>query len=116
LGCGSSGSPRAQLFARRLTGPGTRINLTYDIQPLFRLGECREITHVQAEALATLFKTATDEESEALEFGQIILGKRHRRRRRTQIQNDRPRLDSGSCCRVVRIRAPHGARSHIWRW
>jgi len=78
---GSGGGSSAQLLTRRLTGPGTRINLAYDIQPFFGFGECREVTHVEAEPLAALFETAADEEGKALQLGQIGLCQRHRRRR-----------------------------------
>jgi hypothetical protein len=78
---GSRGGSSAQLLARRFAGPGTRINLANDIQPFFGFGECREVTHVEAEPLAALLETAADEEGEALQLGQIGLRQRHRRRR-----------------------------------
>jgi hypothetical protein len=81
LGGGSGGSSGAQLLARRFTGPGARIDLANDIQPFFGLGECREVTHVEAEPLAALLEAAADEEGKALQLGQIGLCQRHRRGR-----------------------------------
>ena len=70
---GSGSRASAQLFARRFTCPGARIYLAHDIQPLFGFGECREITHVEAESLATLLEAATDKECKALQLSQIGL-------------------------------------------
>ena len=77
----SGGCTSAQLFARRLTRPGARINLAHDIQPLFGFGECREVTHVEPEPLAAFLEAAADEEGKALQLSQIGLCKRHRRGR-----------------------------------
>jgi len=83
LGCfrGSGSRASAQLFARRFTRPGARINLAHHIQPLFGFGECREITHVEPESLATFLEAATDEECKALQLSQVGLCERHRRGR-----------------------------------
>jgi hypothetical protein len=72
---------RAQFLAWRFTGPCPWINLAHDVQPLFGLGERREVTHVETEALTTLFEAATHEKSEPLQLGQIGLCERHRCRR-----------------------------------
>jgi hypothetical protein len=75
LGCFRDSGSRAsaQLFARCFTRPGARINLAHHIQPLFRFGECREITHVEAESLAAFLEAATDKECKALQLSQIGL-------------------------------------------
>ena len=75
LSCFGGGGSRAsaQLFARRFTRPGARIDLAHDIQPLFGFGERREITHVEPESLATLLEAATDKECKALQLSQIGL-------------------------------------------
>jgi hypothetical protein len=70
---GGGSRASAQLFARRFTRPGARINLAHDIQPLFGFGECREITHVEPESLATFLEAATDKECKALQLSQIGL-------------------------------------------
>ncbi len=57
---GSGRRAGAQLFARRFTRPGTRIDLAHDIQPLFGFGECREVTHVESEPLASFLEAAAD--------------------------------------------------------
>jgi hypothetical protein len=114
LGRGGSGT-RTELFARRLAGPCTRINIANDTQPLFGLAECREVTHVETETLAALLEAATHEEGKPFQFFFVRLGECHRRRRRAQIQNERSRLSSRGCRRVPSVRAPHGARRQIWR-
>jgi hypothetical protein len=75
LGCfrGSGGGTGAQLFARRFTRPGARINLAHHLQPLLGFGESREITHVEPESLATFLEAATDKECKALQLSQIGL-------------------------------------------
>jgi hypothetical protein len=78
---GSSGRAGAQLFARRFTGPGARINFAHDIQPLFRFGECREVTHVEPEPLAAFLETAAHKEGKTLQLGEVGLRQRHRRGR-----------------------------------
>ncbi len=75
------GGASAELFTRRLAGPGTRINVANDTQPLFGFGECREITHVQTKTLAALLKAPTHEEGKTLQLFLVRLGERHRRRR-----------------------------------
>ena len=64
----SSGGTRAQLLARRFTGPRAGINVANDVEPLFRFGERREVAHVQTEALAIVFAAAADEKAEALQL------------------------------------------------
>jgi hypothetical protein len=82
--CGGGGDrPLPQLFARRFTGPCTRVNVAHRDQPLFGFRECWEIAHVQAESLAAFFKTATDKEGEALELRLLWIRQRHRRCRRS---------------------------------
>jgi hypothetical protein len=78
---GSGGRTSAQLFARRLTRPGARINFAHDIQPLFGFSECREVTHVEPEPLAAFLEAAADEEGKTFQLGQICLCQRHRRGR-----------------------------------
>jgi hypothetical protein len=75
LGCfrDSGSSASAQLFARRFTRPGARINLAHHLQPLFGFGDSREIAHVEAESLATFLEAATDKECKALQLSQIGL-------------------------------------------
>jgi len=65
----SSRCTSTQLFARRFARPGARINLPYYIQPLFGLSECREITHVETETLASLLEAAAHEEGKAFQLG-----------------------------------------------
>ena len=66
---GCRGSSRAQLLAGRLTGPGARIEIANDVQPLFRLGKRGEVAHVQPEALAIVLAMTADEEAEAFQLG-----------------------------------------------
>ena len=117
LGLGGSGRsrPSAELFTRRFAGPCARINIANDTQPLFGFRERREVTHVQTETLAALFKAAAHEEGKTLQLFLVRLGKRHRRRRRAQIQNERSRISSRCCRRVASVRTPDGARRQIWR-
>jgi len=89
----------AQLATGRLAGPGTRIDLAHDTEPFLGFRECREISHVQAKTFATFLEAPAHEEREALELGQIGLRERHRRGRRTQIQDE----GSGVCDRCDRV-------------
>ena len=70
----------AQLLARRFAGPGARIDVTNHAEPFLGFGLGGEKTHVQPEALTTLFEATAHEESKALELGQVRLRERHRRR------------------------------------
>ena len=70
-----------ELAARGFAGPGTRVNLAHDAQPLLGLGQRGEVTHVQTKALPAFLEAPADEEREAFELRQIRLRKRHRRRR-----------------------------------
>ena len=117
LGLRGSGrsSPSAELFTWRFAGPRTRINITNDTQPFFGFRECREVTHVQTETLAALLEATTHEEGKTLQLFFVRLGKRHRRCRRAQIQNERSRVSSRRCRRVTSVRTPDGARRQIWR-
>ena len=112
---GGRSSPSAELFTRRFAGPCARINIANDTQPLFGFRECREITHVQTETLAALLEAATHEERKTLQLFLVRLGKRHRRCRRAQIQNERSRVGSRRCRRITSVRTPDGARRQIWR-
>jgi hypothetical protein len=78
---GRGRSTRAQFLTLRFASPGPWIDLAHDVQPFFRLSERREVTHMEAEALTTLFEAAAHEESEPLQLGQISLCERHRCRR-----------------------------------
>lgn len=61
--CGCrSGCALAQLAARCLTGPCTRVDLAHDAQPFLGLGERGEVAHVQPEALATFLEAPAYEE------------------------------------------------------
>ena len=80
LGRCSSGT-RTEFLTRRLAGPGTRIDIANDTQPLFGFGQCREVTHVQTEALAALFEAAAHEEGKALQLFLVGLSQCHRRGR-----------------------------------
>ena len=112
LRCGSLRCAGAQLLARGLAGPGTRVDIAHHAQPFlgFRLGG--KEPHVQAEALATLFEATAHEKGEALELGELRLCERHRRRRRAQIEHERSCLRSRPC-RMVCVRL--GGRQ-ICRW
>jgi hypothetical protein len=79
----------AQLLARCFSGPGARINVTHDSEPLFGFRERAEVTHVQAEALAIVFATPADEKAEALHLRRIRMRQRHRRRRGAQVDDKR---------------------------
>jgi len=80
LGRGGRGT-RAEFLARRLAGPCSRINIANDTQPLFSLAECREVTHVKTETLASLLEATAHEEGKPLQLFLVRLGKCHRRRR-----------------------------------
>jgi hypothetical protein len=82
LRCRRGDGALAELLARRLTSPGTRINITYCTQPLLRLSERGEVPHVQPEPLAPFLEATAHEETEALELGLLGIRQRHRRRRR----------------------------------
>jgi len=114
LSCCRGDRPLPQFFARSLSSPGARINVAYRAQPLLSFRECREITHVQAEPLASLLETATDEKAEALEFGLFRIRQGHWRRRRAQIEHERTRraLRFGLFSGI----APFGARCRLRRW
>ena len=81
LSGGRSRGSLAQLAARGLSGPGARVDLAHDAQPLLGLGQRGEIAHVQTKALPPFLEAPADEEREALELRQIRLRQRHRRRR-----------------------------------
>src|SRR2546423_498130 len=67
-------------LARGLAGPGARVDLAHDAQPLLGLCQRGEIAHVQTKALPPFLEAPADEEREALELRQIRLRERHRRR------------------------------------
>jgi hypothetical protein len=113
---GGRGSSCAQLFAGRLTSPGSGIDLANDVQPLFGFGECGEVAHVKPETLAAFLEAPADKEGKALQLRQIHLGQRHRRGRRAEIQYKRARLGFRRRRRLPCFRATGRARSHIWRW
>ena len=87
---GGGGGALTQLPTRRFTGPGARIDLAHDAQPLFGLGERREVTHVQPKTFAAFLEAPAHEKSETPELGQVGLRERHRRRRRAQVEHKRP--------------------------
>ena len=95
--CDPCGGTLTQLLPRCLSGPCAGIDVAHDVEPFLGLLDAREITHVEPEALAALFATATDKESEAFELGNLHLLERHRRRRRAQVEHEQSRLPSARC-------------------
>ena len=89
----------AQLAPRGLTCPGAGVDLAHHAQPLLGLGQRGEVAHVQTKALAPFLEAPADEEGETLELRQIRLRERHGRRRRAQVEHERPR----ACGRRGRI-------------
>jgi len=81
LRCGRFGRAGAQLLARGLTGPRTRVYVPHDAQPFLRFRLTGEESHVQPEALATFLETTAHEKGETLELGQFRLRERQGRRR-----------------------------------
>jgi hypothetical protein len=79
--CGGSGGTGAQFLARCFTCPGAWINLTYDSQPFFCFGECREVTHVEPEPLTTFLEASAHKKRKAFQLRQLRMGECHRRRR-----------------------------------
>ena len=77
----SGGRAGTELLAGCLTGPGSRIDIANDAQPLLGLGECREVTHVETETLAAFLEAAAHEEGKALQLFLVRLRECHRRRR-----------------------------------
>ena len=109
----AAAAARAQALARRLTRPCAGVHVAYHAQPFFSLFEACEIPHVQAKALAAVFKPAADKKSEALELRRIRLRKRHRRRRRTKIDYEQIGLLGGEA--VIRgIRARLAVGCQLW--
>jgi hypothetical protein len=106
----------AQLLTGRFACPCTGINFANDVQPLLSLGERAEVPHVESEPLTAFLEPAAHEKGKALQLGQIHLSKRHRRRRRAEIENEWTRLRCGGSRGLQRLCAPNGARGHIWRW
>ena len=114
----------AQLLARRLACPGTRIDVADDVQPLLSFFERCEVTHVETETLTALFAPSADEEREPLQLGNLRLLQRHRRGRRAQIEYERSGLRSARGCPSTGRRRPcitgsgacDGTRSQFWRW
>jgi hypothetical protein len=87
----------SQLLARRLASPCAGIDIAHHAQPFLGFRLAREESHMETEALASLFETAADEERKAFELGQIGLRERHRGRRGTQIEHERPCLSGRRC-------------------
>ena len=96
---GNSGQDHARRRARAgrngtqtapgcLADPGCGIQLAHRGEHPLRLFARREITHVQPEALASVFEPATHEERERLELGRLGAREGHRRRRSTKIDDD----------------------------
>jgi hypothetical protein len=81
LGGGGRGGAFTELAAGGFAGPRPGIDLAHDAQPLLGLGQRREVTHVEAEALAPFLEAAAHEEVETLELGQLSLRQRQRRGR-----------------------------------
>ncbi len=119
-----SGRALAQLLAGSLACPCARIDVANDVQPFLGLFECREVAHVQAEALTAVLTTAAHEEVESLQLGDLGLLERHGRGRGAQVEDVRSRLHSASRCRSTGRRRPcfpgSGAcdctRCQCWRW
>jgi hypothetical protein len=75
---GGSRGASAQLLTRCLASPGSRIDLAHHTQPLLGFRERGEITHVEAEALTSLFEAATYKKGKPLQLGHVDLGECHR--------------------------------------
>jgi hypothetical protein len=73
-------SALTQLAPGSFAGPCARVDVAHQAQPLFGLGERREVTHVEAKTLAAFLEAPADEKSEAPELGQVGLRERHGRR------------------------------------
>ena len=78
---GGSNCALAQLLAGRFSGPCAWINIPDCAEPLFRFGESWEISHVQAESLASFLEAAAHEKGEAFELRLLRVRQRHGRRR-----------------------------------
>jgi hypothetical protein len=105
----------AQFLAGCFAGPGAGINVPHGAEPLFGLGQCREVTHVEAESFAAFLEAAADEKAEAFELRLFRLRERHGRRGGTQVEYERAGIrlwlalfnGIGACC---------GARCRVRRW
>ena len=103
----------AQALARRLTRPCAGINVAHDTQPVFSFLQGAEMPHVQTEALTAILETAADKESETLKLGCFGVDERHRRRRGTQVDDERIASDC-SCAAIRRISMGFAVGCQLW--